>query len=112
MAKESRATAGMGGGKKSGKSGKSGSKGKHPHSIHVRRGASGGFIAEHHFKSKQGEQAPDPEEHVLANQDQMLQHMSENMPDEEQGGDASAAPPQASPMQAQAGPGGPPQAGM
>ena len=111
MAKESRATAGMGGGKKSGKSGKSGSKGKHPHSIHIKRGASGGFIVTHHHKAKEGEQAQEPEDHVVPDMDQLQQHLAENMGDQPDQG-AEPSPEAAPPAQAQAGPGGPPQAGM
>lgn len=103
MAKEkaSRANAGMGGSKSEKKSKKSSS--KKPHSIHIRRGASGGFIAEHHHKAKSGEMTPEAEEHVLPDMDQLQQHIGENMSDqpeqeaqpEPQGaGQAQAAPPQ------------------
>jgi len=112
----SRATSGMSG-KKSSKSG--GKKSSHkPHSIHVRRGKSGGFVAEHHFKNDSPDQmAPESEEHVLPDMAALQDHMAQNMGDQ---GPAPAAPPapdpsqtaQAGPPPAAAGPAPAPQPGM
>jgi hypothetical protein len=101
MAKESRSKSVLGGG---GKSKSSSSKGKRPHSVHVKHGASGGYIATHHFKHKQGEDPIDPEDHVLPDQQAMLDHMEANMPD--QGAEppaASAAAPAVPPAAAPTG---------
>lgn len=98
MAKESRSKSVMGGGKK-----KSKSSGKHPHSIHVRRGASGGFIATHHQKSKPGEMEQEPEDHVLQDMPQLQQHMADHMSDQPE---APEPPPQAAAPAPQAAPAG------
>lgn len=107
MAKEtsSRAKNGMGGAKRSSKK-----SGKKPHSIHVHRGKSGGFLAEHHFDNsgKGPDEPPDlPETHVIPDQASLADHMASQM------GDQPPAP-QAPPEQAQAGPqaGPAPQQGM
>ena len=82
---------------------KSASKGKHPHSIHVRRGKSGGYIAEHHFKAESPDQpTPESEEHVLPDLEALQSHMADNMgdqPDQEAqpSPDAASASPGASP---------------
>lgn len=91
--------------------GKSKSKGKHPHSIHVRRGKSGGYIAEHHFKAESPDQpTPESEEHVLPDLDALQAHMADNMGD--QPDQAPSPSPDAGagvgPAQPPAGAGGPP----
>jgi len=58
-----------------------------PHSVHVRRAKSGGFIATHHHKAAEGEIAPEPEEHVIPDSDALAQHMQDNL------GDQPPAPP-------------------
>lgn len=68
------------GGKKSEKSEQK-KKSKAPHEIHVRKGASGGYIAKHHFKSKDG-MMDEPEEHVIPDKEQLLAHMDEHLPEE------------------------------
>lgn len=60
-----------------------------PHSVHVKRGKSGGFVATHHHPT--GE----TEEHVLSNKKQMLRHMAENMGDQP----VSGTPPEEMPGQ-------------
>lgn len=103
----SRAKSSMGSKSKSGKK-----SGKKPHSIHVRRGKSGGFIAEHHFKNDStdpSDMAPEPEEHVLPDMNSLQSHMAENMGDQEP---AQAPSPDMSQAGPAPGPGGPaPQAG-
>jgi hypothetical protein len=96
MAEHTRSKAGMGGKKSSKKSGKK------PHSIHIRRGKSGGFIATHHHQADDGGQAPEPEDHVVPDLQSLQSHIAENM------GDQGAAPPPSPDMSQQA---GPPQAG-
>ena len=91
----SRGKSGMGGGKKSSKK-----SGKKPHSIHVRRGKSGGFIAEHHFKSSSPEEmAPETEEHVLPDVQALQAHMADHMGDQPDQQAESAPPPQAQQQQ-------------
>lgn len=63
-------------------------KGK-PHSIHVRRGKSGGFIATHHHKAEEGGMTPEPEDHVVPDLNSLQAHMASNM------GDQPPAPPSA-----------------
>jgi hypothetical protein len=83
MAKEhSRAKSALSGGHK-----KSGGK---PHSIHVRRGHSGGFVATHHHKPGEDGSMQEPEEHVIPDIDSLNQHMASNMGDQPP---APAAPP-------------------
>ena len=95
----SRGKSAMGGSKSKSKQ----KSGKKPHSIHVRRGKSGGFIAEHHFKaSKPDEMTPETEEHVLPDIQSLQDHMAQNMGDQpDQEAEASAPPPPAAPPQAQ-----------
>jgi hypothetical protein len=69
------------GGKKSEKKSEQKKKSKTPHEIHVRKGASGGFIAKHHFESN-GDESVRPEEHVIPDKQQLLAHMDENFPEE------------------------------
>lgn len=78
---------------KSAMGGKSKSGGK-PHSIHVRRGKSGGFIATHHHKAEEGGMAPEPEDHVIPDLDGLQAHMASNM------GDQPPAPPATPPIAA------------
>lgn len=92
MSKSSRSKSVLGGGSKSKSSGGH----KKPHSVHVKHGASGGYIATHHFKHKPGEEPQESEDHVLPDQDAMLAHMAENMP-EEQGEMQGGAPQGAAP---------------
>lgn len=94
---ESRAKTVLGGSHKSEKKNSSHKAGEHPHEIHVRSGHSGGFIAKHIHKHKMGEEPREPEEHVLADKDQMLQHMDENTPDERAAPAEGAAQPVAEP---------------
>jgi len=93
----SRSKSGMGGGKSKPKSS--------AHEIHIKRAHGGGFIAKHHKKKKAGQiQDEEPQEHVLADLDQLKQHMDDHLGDQPpagQGGMEEEAPqgmPQA-PMQ-------------
>ena len=81
--------------------GKSKSKGSkhHPHEIRIRKGKSGGHIVTHHELPDDSGVAPEPEEHVMPDQDALLQHIQQNT-------DNSPAP-QASDPNAAAGPAGP-----
>jgi len=68
--------------------GKSKSKGgKKPHSIHVKRGKSGGFIVTHHHAPDADGQTPEPEDHIVPDLDALQSHVADNM------GDQGAAPP-------------------
>jgi hypothetical protein len=103
----SRGKSAMGGDKKSSSKSKSSkSKSKKPHSIHVRRGKSGGFIAEHHFKSESpDEMTPESEEHVVPDIDALKEHMAEHMGDQpgQEPAEAEPAPtPSAAPTAAHA----------
>jgi hypothetical protein len=91
----SRSSSVLGGKSKSKSSGKS--KGGKPHSIHVRRGKSGGFVAQHHFKGDENGAVQEPEEHVLGSMDDLQNHMQENMGDQPP---APQAPPEPNPAQA------------
>ena len=93
--KSSRAKSAMSGGSKR----KSGKKSGHkPHSIHVRRGKSGGYIAEHHYKSDSPDQmAPEPEEHVLPDIQSLQDHMADHMGDQPPQEAAPSAPAPAGP---------------
>lgn len=83
------------GGKSSGKA----------HSIHVRRGKSGGFIAHHHHAPDADGMTPPPDEHVIPDIGALQAHMQDQM------GDQPPAPaPQ--PPQAVAGPAAGAQPGM
>lgn len=105
--KSSRSTSHMGGGKK--KSGKSSS---HAHSMHIRRGHKGGFIAVHH--AEPGAEDMQDQEHPLPDIDALKAHLQDSM------GDQPPAEPPASMAQAGPGPGaagpaaggGMPQVGM
>lgn len=98
--KASRGKAAMGGGSKGKHKG-----GKHPHKIHVRRGKSGGFIAEHHFPPGEDGQMQEPEEHVLPDMQSLQAHMADNM------GDQGASQPPSAPPAAGASAAPPPQMG-
>ena len=93
---------------------KSASKGKHPHSIHVRRGKSGGFIVTHHHAPDEDGTTPEPEDHVVPDLDSLQSHMAENMGDQGPAPAPTPPPPDAGaaapPTGAPAGPGagGPP----
>jgi hypothetical protein len=106
--KESRSKSVLGGEHKK-KSEKKSSKSHKPDSIHVKKGKSGGYIATHHFHHKPGEEPQESEDHVLPDQQAMLDHMEQNLPEEQgemaQGGGEpqGAAPAQAAPAAAQAG---------
>ena len=65
---------------------KSSKSGKKPHSMHIRRAHSGGFVTEHHFKPDEEGITPPSEEHVQPDLDSLLSHVSQNM------GDQGAAP--------------------
>lgn len=71
-ASHSRAKSAMGGSHKTGK----------PHSIHVRRGKSGGFIAHHHHMPDESGMAAPPEEHVIPDLASLQDHMQQNMGDQ------------------------------
>jgi hypothetical protein len=74
----SRSKSGMGGSKSKSKSSGSG-----PHEIHIKRAHGGGFIAKHHKKKKAGQlMDEEPQEHVLADLDQLKQHMDDHMGDQ------------------------------
>lgn len=95
MSKSSRSKSVLGGGKSHKSSGH-----KKPHSVHVKHGASGGYIATHHHKQKPGEDPIESEDHVLPDQEAMLEHMAQNMPQDQ--GDAGGAPQGAAPAPAAA----------
>ena len=103
MAKEtsSRSKAGMSGGKKSSSKGK----GKHPHETHIKHFAHGGHVVTHHFKGDDGE-SMEPEEHVMADKEALMQHLSQAVPDN---GPAQASAP--SPDMSAGGPPAPAPAG-
>ena len=73
----SRAKATMGS-KKSGKK-----SGKKPHSMHIKRGKSGGFIVEHHHQADDGDMTPEPEDHVVPDLASLHDHIDQNMGDQE-----------------------------
>jgi hypothetical protein len=66
------------GSKKSGKK-----SGKKPHSMHIKRGKSGGFIVEHHHQADDGDMAPEPEDHVVPDLASLHDHLDQNMGDQE-----------------------------
>lgn len=91
----SRASSVLGGKGKS----KSKSSGKKPHSIHVKRGKSGGFIVTHHHAPDETGAMPEPEDHVVPDMDSLHDHMDQNMGDQ---GPAPAPAPEPSPAGASA----------
>jgi hypothetical protein len=62
---------------------------KEIHEVRTRKGASGGFIHEHHHKNPE---AHPMEEHTSPDQASMLQHMAQSMGDGGQASPAAAAP--------------------
>ena len=94
--------------------GKSKSKGSkhHPHEIRIRKGKSGGHIVTHHELPDENGMTPDPEEHVMPDQDALLQHIQQNTDNSPapQAPDPNAAAAQAGPPAA--GAGAPPPPGM
>lgn len=80
-----RAKSSMGGKKSSAKSG-----GKKPHSIHIKRGHSGGFVATHHHQPDETGAAMPSEEHVVPDLSSLQDHIASNMGDQ---GPAPMSPP-------------------
>jgi hypothetical protein len=80
---------------------KSSSKGKKPHSIHIKRGHSGGFIATHHHLPDENGMTPEPEDHVVPDMDSLQSHIQDNMGDQ---GPAPAAAPEPAPAAPAGGP--------
>ena len=78
---KSRASHVLGGGHKT-----SSKSGKKPHSIHIRRGKSGGFISEHHHLPDEDGSMNPPEEHVHPDMASLMSSIQSNM------GDQGAAP--------------------
>ena len=68
--------------------------GKKPHSIHIRRGKSGGYIAQHHFKPSgdASDAMQEPEEHVIPDKEALLEHIDQNMGDQGAAGEQQAQP--------------------
>lgn len=71
--------------------------GKRVKEMHVRRGASGGYIAKHDFERPTDAMAqmPESEEHILPDMNALHDHMDEHMGEEQQeaaGGAEPAAP--------------------
>lgn len=100
---ESRSKSVLGGKKSESKKSKS-SEGKKPDEIHIRKGASGGFIAKHHHKSDKDGNTPDSSEHVLSDLSQLHDHIDDQMGDQPDAGSAPSAmpappPPAAAPGQ-------------
>ena len=87
----SRSKAALGGKKSKGKSG-------HAHSVHIKRGKSGGFVVTHHQEPNADGPADMPEDHVVGSMDDLHQHLDQAM------GDQPPAPSSAPPEMAQAGP--------
>ena len=120
MAKDShsnsRAHSVLGGSHKS--KSKSKGKGKKPHSMHVKRGKSGGFIVEHHHAPDEMGMTPDSESHVLPDLSSLQSHIADNMSDQgpapapappdpsAAAGPMAGAPPAAAPAPAPAAPAG------
>ena len=68
--------------------GKSKSKGgKKPHSIHIKRGHSGGFIVTHHHAPSDDGSQQEPEDNVVPDLAALHDHVDQSM------GDQAAAPP-------------------
>ncbi len=118
MAKDthSRAHSVLGGSHKS-----KGKKGKKAHSMHIKRGKSGGFIVQHHgAPDENGMTPPLDDPHVVPDMSALQSHIADNMgdqgpvappsPDMSQAGPGAGAPPAA--PAAGPGAGAPPPAGM
>ena len=94
--------------------GKSKSKsGKHPHHLTIRHGKSGGHVVTHHFDPDADGMSQPDEEHILPDKQSLLDHISQNVPDNP----APAPTPDPNAAAAQAGPpaagaGAPPPPGM
>jgi hypothetical protein len=93
------------GGKKESEKKASKKSGKKPHKIHIRRGKSGGYIAEHHFQNSPDEEMQEPEEHVVPDLDSLRAHIAEHLGDQ---GPAETAPPEPAPSPDQTASAGPP----
>ena len=101
----------MGGGHSSSKSKSKSKGGKKPHSIHIRRGKSGGFISEHHFLPDEDGMTPPSEEHVQPDMASLQAHVADQMGDQGPApapapDPAAAAAAAAAPAPAPAAPGG------
>lgn len=81
--------------------GKSKSKGgKKPHSMHIKRAHSGGFVVTHHHAPADDGSMSDPDEdHVVPDLDSLHDHIDQNMGDQ---GPAPITPPPAAPAPAPA----------
>jgi hypothetical protein len=90
----SRAHSVMGGTHKSKSKSKSGKK---PHSMHIRRGKSGGFIVQHHHEPDDAGMTPPPDDHVVPDMASLQSHIADNMGD--QGAAPAPAPPPDASMQ-------------
>jgi hypothetical protein len=73
-----RVSSAMGGSRKKSKTKKK-KGGKHVHEMHIRHGASGGYIAKHHFKPGADGMPQEPEEHAIPDMDALQQHVADNM---------------------------------
>lgn len=100
---ESRSKSVLGGKKSESKKKSKHSDSKKPDEIHIRKGASGGFIAKHHHKSDKEGNTPDSSEHVLSDLSQLHDHIDDQMGDQPDAGTAPAAAPVAPPPAAPAG---------
>ena len=98
----SRAHAVLGGSHKS--KSKSGHK---PHSMHVKRGKSGGFVVTHHHQMSDDGTMPPDEDHIAPDLQSLHDHIDANMGDQ---GPAPQAPPPDQSMAAGPGAGAPPAA--
>lgn len=108
---ESRSKSVLGGKKSGSKKEKKHSDGKKPHEIHIRKGASGGFIAKHHHKADENGETPESQEHVLSDMSQLHDHLDDQMGDQPDAGTMPAPSPSAAPSPAPTAPMAPP-AGM
>ena len=77
--KSSRANSHMGGGKSKSKSKSSGKK---PHSMHVKRGHSGGFVVTHHHQPDESGAMAEPEDHVVPDMASLQDHLQAGMGDQ------------------------------
>lgn len=99
MSTPSRSKSHMGGGKPKEKS----SSHAKPHEMHIKRAHGGGFIVKHHHKTDpMTGMTPDSEDHVVADPEQLQQHVADNMGDQPPAGTPMPQPqapaPQAGPM--------------
>jgi len=83
--------------------------GKRVKEMHVRRGASGGYIAKHDFErpTDASQPMPESEEHILPDMEALHDHMDEHMGEEQQeaagGGEPQAPASQGAPAPEPAG---------